>query len=147
MTHVTDRRTLLRSLGVGAVGLVAGCGRLRRLGGPDELARNEVGSEAGGDGSAPMHQRDARHTGYVSGTATDESGTDRWVSTVDPPSISSAVVLSENSVFVPSDHGVHALDRADGSYRWDRRPDATFPTGPVVSDGTVVVGELFDEPV
>ncbi|ELZ26882.1 pyrrolo-quinoline quinone [Halosimplex carlsbadense 2-9-1] len=141
------RRALLRSLGVGAVGFAAGCARLRRLGGPDELARNEVSSEAGGDGSVPMHQRDARHSGYVSGTVTDESGTDRWVSTVDPPDISSAVVLSTDSVFVPSADGVHALDRADGSYRWDRRPDATFPTVPVVTDGVVVVGELFDEPV
>ncbi|QLH84792.1 PQQ-binding-like beta-propeller repeat protein [Halosimplex pelagicum] len=145
---MTSRRALLGSLGAAAAGLTAGCGRLRRLaGGPSELARNEVSSTAGGDGSVPMHQRDAGHTGYVSGTATDESGADRWVSTVDPPNISSGVVVSDESVFVPSADGVHALDRADGSYRWDRRPDATFPTGPVVSDGVVVVGELFDEPV
>ncbi|WP_436931541.1 outer membrane protein assembly factor BamB family protein [Halosimplex halobium] len=141
---MTRRRALLHSLGAAGAALTAGCGRLRRLGGSSELARNEVSSEAGGDGSVPMHQRTAGHTGYVSGTASDESGADRWVSTVDPPDISSAVVLSADSVFVPSGDGIYALDRADGSYRWDRRPDATFPTGPVVSDGVVVVGELFE---
>lgn len=143
---MTNRRSVLRFAAVAGSSLAAGCQALGRFrDGSSELARHTVNSEADGGGTFPMYQRDAGHTGYVDGTATDESGADRWISTVEPPESSSVLVLSPDSAFVVGAGAVYALDRADGSYQWDRRPDATFPTAPVVSDGVLVVGKSFEE--
>lgn len=145
-----DRREFLRTVPAAAVASVAGCldALSEEEGTAFELARNEVTAEAAGGGTFPMHQYDPGHRGYVSGTATEDAGADRWVSTVDPPASPGAILGHGYALVVSGSTRVCALDRTDGALRWHFDALGSTLTAPAAgaAEDLTVFGSVGDDP-
>ncbi|WP_436928737.1 outer membrane protein assembly factor BamB family protein [Halosimplex halobium] len=131
---MTTRRTYLTAV-AGAVAGLSGC-----LGGTRDcdIEGRAVSSSVAAGGSFPNVRADSRQTGYVSTRGTDSNGENWTVATGDLPPEGRGVVVADGNVFVAGDV-LYALDQADGSVRWCRKPGTRTPTSPAVLGDRVVV--------
>jgi len=142
------RRTLLRTLAVGAAVGAAGCSSSC----PDSDAPEpSVVIDADGDGSGfetlpdgswPSPRFDAGNTGHAPVRPPTDSPAPRWRTTLPAPRVDAAAAASsptvaDGRVYVTTGAGAFALSLRDGTERW-RHETAPATTDPTVGSG----GEL-----
>ncbi|MBI3744080.1 MAG: PQQ-binding-like beta-propeller repeat protein, partial [Chloroflexi bacterium] len=97
-------------------------------------------------GDWAMHQRDAQHTGFVSGPAPALTGRVRWQLVVNGTVYSSPVVVDGVLYVSLGDRRLVALDAASGAQRWETPVDGLSYGSPVVA-GNLVIVALVDSRV
>lgn len=146
-SYPIDRRTVLRTTGVGVAGL-AGLpeAALAQSTSPgDELwsvqtDANVRSSPTVVDETVFVGSGDGFPSGGISALAASD-GSEKWTFQTDEGVESSPTVVDETVFIGESRNGTaYALDAGDGSTKWQAQPSESFRSSPTVADGTVFVG-------